>query len=802
MTSAALINAEDAWRFLTALLPNAGAGLRLRGVGEKGTANEKFSESIETHHSNLRRHFERWTMNSAGCFVVPAYIRPDAPLSPKEEDIEAFTSVIVDLDDESTAPKAEHFLRTILGPPSIVVASSGPGSAKRHLYWLLDEPTEGADEVRRVASIRKYLAELVGGDAAFGRVPQIIRIPGTVNGKNGGARPVELLSCDPSITTNLDTIEENLLEAERPAWAPPPKVQKRITDDQGRLLFTPDTGSDSSKRPLAETMSSQVHEGGAEVNRWGEFSRVAGHYIHQARLGVVDAEAARELCRGWMLANMVPPWPDDRFDKEWHGLLERDVQANGTMPPKAQPLMPVRALSSGPSVAVSVSVTVGGQEETAQAIEPRDPGEGLRVWAAHRWSMGERPKRRWHVQGLVAAAKPHLLVAEGGAGKTFSLLDLGLKLTAPRMGDRWLGQIVNRPNEGEPDRTAVIFTAEDDQEELHIRMEDMDPGGDRRRRAGDRFIVVPLLSAGGVFRLVERDPKTGVPRASPAYEETLALLRDLKPDVVGIDTVAATMHGDENASVIAQEWAAAAGRICGELGAAMVATHHMRKADRTRRASKNAPPRTIEDVKEDIRGSNALIGSARMVIVLYQPDDWAHRLKEMGETATRGRLWRMGVAKANNPEAMQGERTLIRTKVGTLEDATERDVVAQDLPLPEEELAWLAWIIEKAAADQMPFTETGASGIYERREELPTDRLKVEAKRTTHGNKSVKVREGIELLIKRGTIVRTSKGNMLDVAGGPIANGAQRRPGAFTPPDHTRYQYDEQRGMIAQILEV
>lgn len=764
MTNTALINPRDSMRFLTTLLPQRDYH-HIRGVGEKDTANEKFSESLIVRNDIMEKHFTRWTLHGAGCFVVPAYVRGDAPASPKEADVLAFTSVIVDLDDEETAPKAEHFLRTILGPPSIVVASSGPGSAKRHLYWLLDEPAEGEEEVRRVASVRRYLAELVGGDVAFAKIPQIIRIPGTVNGKGGGARPVELLTCNPSLTTDLDTIEENLRDAERPAWAPAPKVQKRITDDQGRLLFTPDTGSASlsDKRPLSETMTSPVREGGGpDVNRWGEFSRVAGHYVHQARTGMVDLDAGRELCRGWMLANMVPPWPDDRFEKEWHGILERDVQAHGPMPPRAQNLMPTRAVG-------------------------HEGNDGLRAWATHRWTMGERPTRRWHVQGLVAAGTPHLLVAEGGAGKTFSLLDLGMKLTAPRMGDRWLGQLLQPP---EADRTVVIFTAEDDKEELHIRLEDMDPGGDRRRRAGDRFIVVPLLSTGGVFRLVERDPKTGVPRASPAYEETLALLRDLKPDVVGIDTVAATMHGDENASVIAQEWTAAAGRICGELGATMIATHHMRKADRTRRTAKNAPPRTIEDVREDIRGSNALIGSMRMVIVLYQPDDWMQRLKEMGEAVTKGRLWRMGVAKANNPEAMQGERTLIRTKVGTLEDATDRDVVEKDLPLPEEELAWLEWIIQKAAEDGFPYTETGSWGFYLRREEMPTPRLRQEAHKATRGEKSVKVREAVDLLITRGRIVRTASGSMLDVPGGLIALGAQRQKGAFVPPDHTRYHYD------------
>jgi len=755
---------DQAAEFLRTLLPNA-ASYFLRGVGEKGTDKVTFSESLEVSPvAGWNIHLLRWTEHKIGCFVVPGYVRPGAPASPKEADVVGFTSILVDLDDEGTAERATDYLTRILGAPSIVVASSGRGSPKRHLYWLLDEPAMGEDEVRRVASIRKYLADMVGGDAAFQRIPQIIRLPGTLNQKNGGARTVEMLECDPSRSLDLDAIEELLRDAERPSWAPPPKTTRRITDEEGRLVFTPETGNDPTKRPIADTLHSDVREGGADVNRWGEFSRVAGFQISEARSGRIEVDQAKHNTFGWMLAHMIPPWPGDRFDKEWVGLLERDINTHGPMPPKAKPIMA--------AAAVARDVT------------------GLQAWATHRWTLGDKPNRKWMVDGLVANGKPHLLVAEGGAGKTFALLELGLKLTAPRFGDRWLGQPLIAP---ETPRTVVIFTAEDDKDELHIRLEDLDPGGARRREAGDRFIVVPLLSEGGVFRLVERDAR-GNAVASPAWEETLALLDEIKPDLTGIDTVSATMHGDENASLIAQEWANAANRICARWAGAIIATHHMRKADRQRR-TRNAPPRTLEDVREDIRGSNALLGSFRMVIVLYQPDDWKERLTEMQEPVQRGRIFRMGVAKANNPEAMKGERTLLRTKVGTLEDATARDTL--DTPLGRTQTAWLVWAIQRAAEAGFPYMKSGQYGINERKAELPTDALKAASRPKLHTT--------IDLLVAHEAIkqcrLQGEQGmGWLDVPGGVVARGEGRKePGEYVAPSPAGYEYDPTQDVIVSV---
>jgi hypothetical protein len=794
---------------LTFLKSVCGEGrVALRGVGEKGTDKfGRFSEPVMVASAlEAGPHLARWTEHGIGAFVVPAEIDPACDRSaPHDEDVARFHCLLVDLDDEALAPKALHFLTEVIGPPSFVVASSGMSSGKRHLYWLLDEPCE---DTRMIAATRRAIAELVGGDVAFFRIPQIIRVPGTINHKNGGRLDVLLVENRPTLSYSLDDALAAIGEAERPQWAPEPKRAKRaIVDENGLLAFSETTAADMTSAPVVLTQ--EVTEGGGpDANRWSEFSRVAGHYVRALRHGDLETvEEAHDLTYGWMLAQMKPAWPADRFEKEWHAILARDITTKGPMV-RASPILSQRLVGpDGQSAEAAVPAVVPSPDTTPRSTN------ALAAWATDRWTMGNKPQRRWLVDGLIAARKSHFLAAEGGAGKTFSVLDLGMKLAAPRFGETWLGQKISDPTRG---GTVVILTAEDDKDELHARLSDMDPDGSRRREAGDRFIVIPLLDAGGAIHLVKRDTKNGEAEATDRYEQTLACLKQI-PDLllVGIDTLASTMHGDENAAIIAQEWAYAAARICGECGAAYVATHHMRKSDRTRR--KDAPPRTIDDVKDDIRGSNALLSAARMNIVIYQPDDWEERLKALGEKPERGMLWRMGVAKANNPEAMKGERTLLRTKIGTLEDVTTREIQGAVADTDAKRLAaeqrdaWLVWEIARAAERGEPYTHTGPWGFFERRDLMPEPlRELLRAEGATGKTFSEKKRSPVHALLDAGQVVSTTirardlTGKLrpqpcLDVPGGRVhiaAGMLDRAEGAPTRSNAELCSYDTDRKCI------
>src|SRR3546814_16110809 len=74
-----------------------------------------------------------------------------------------------------------------------------------------------------------------------------------------------------------------------------------------------------------------------------------------------------------------------------------------------------------------------------------------------------------------------------------------------------------------------------------------------------------------------------------------------------VDTLNATLHGEENSAAVIQEYVRAIAPICGELGAAFVVTHHIRKQGKE-------PIRDLDDMNEASRGSTALQAAVRMVL--------------------------------------------------------------------------------------------------------------------------------------------------------------------------------------------
>lgn len=97
-------------------------------------------------------------------------------------------------------------------PPSAIVAS-GYGV---HAYWLLREPFSFSElEERDYAEARlRGLASRLGADSVWD-LPRVMRVPDTVNHKNGEAPPVEIVEFHPSRRYNLSDFDEWALEAER-----------------------------------------------------------------------------------------------------------------------------------------------------------------------------------------------------------------------------------------------------------------------------------------------------------------------------------------------------------------------------------------------------------------------------------------------------------------------------------------------------------------------------------------------------------------------------------------------------------
>lgn len=741
----------------------------LRGTGEKGTAGEgAFIEPIivpaivsQFDVDRIFGHVQRWSAHGRASFIVPAAIDA-AALSDRhatEDRIRLLTTIVVDIDKGDTAAALAHAVK-YMGQPSMLVHSGGTtetGAPKLHAYWRL---SEGSDRIADIAAARKVLALKVGGDPSFGRSTQVIRLPGSIYSKHGVTRPcaiVDRTSYEYELTDLLAAIADMPLapgvvidEAKiQPTLPMPAEI---YSAKGGGLNFSgfKSAGGDvrHERQEIGPSLITPIAEGGQDDrNRWSEFNRVAGHYIHTARRGDTTLDEAKDLARGWMAANMQPPWPPVRFESEWKALIAHDVKAKGPMP----------------SASALIEATQNGVGIYAQ--QPT-----LHQWAVSDWTASEKPKRRFLIEGLVMAGKAHMLAAEGGAGKTFLLLDLALKIALhkPGMASRWCGMGLDDDAGG----TAVMFTTEDDKEELHIRLADIDPEG-RRKMAGNRLVIIPTINIGGAFALVERDRATGNAKLSGAWSAWLNQLREVKDlRLVVIDTLNTTLHGEENNATVINEYVqAAAAVVCGELGAALIVTHHVRKP------GENTKIYTPEQMKNSIRGSTALIGAFRATLGIWHAPDYKERLAKMGEEAKPGRLFNFAVVKANNPEMYWEVRTMLRQRSGILLDITDDEKRLAAATIGQAE-AWFIHAIAYAAEKGHPFTIKAAKmrKAPGRRTQLP-ELLQNMTERDMDSLANRLVADGrLKQCNPRASGIAY---NYLDVPDGPLAKGVGLDGGAY-----------------------
>ncbi len=530
-----------------------------------------------------------------------------------------------------------------------------------------------------------------------GRAHQPVRIPGTCHGKGGIAKPCLIESEGP--TMDFQRLYTALVTMPIAPWATAPEqpVLPSAPSSNGSTIsniFSPTSGRGPD---IDASLSQPVHEGGTDRTRFSEFNRVAGHYIHMVRRGSMTINDARDATVGWMLANMVPPWPEHRAISDFNTLLARDGATENVLP--SRPLLPYDIPSNNGNV-IDIPATT-----TSEIVTPTV--SGLLPWAAHRWVKGPKPSHEFLVDKLMIRGEAHLFAAEGGSGKTYLGLDLAMKLAAHMPGDQyeWCGQkIINGG-------ATVLVLNEDSKTEMHIRMVEIDKQ-DLIRKAGDRLIVLPMQSLGGAFPLVARG-RDGATGSSPRWEafiQALKQVHDLK--AVIIDTLSSTVHGDENSSTVINEMMREANRVPGETGAALMFLHHLKKDKES--------PRSLSDLTNYIRGSSAIPAAFRVNMGMFRAMDYQRRMQAMGMMAEKDALWRFGIAKCNINGLMKGEKSLLRSKNGLLEDVTNADKFnAFNLG---ERTAWLILAIKIAAEAGHPYAKgakNAKSGLYSRRAELP-----------------------------------------------------------------------------------
>lgn len=758
----------------------------LRGIGEKGSSQEGnfreefFFEPVGTGDGwkyAIAEHCKRWSQFHVASFIIPCVL---SAAKATAENCAVFTALVADFDSGDSNERAtycvEHF-----GMPSLVIASGGTtddGAPKMHLWWAID-PTS---DVQTYISTRHAIAERCGADLSlgrgvasnpFGRAHQPIRLAGTVHSKNGKSSAVRCLHLDDTVP--LMAIAEAQAKAQAMPHAPWATVMPELpVQTQTRTqtsLFSPNAGGGTST-PV--DLTTPVYEGGTDRTRFSEFGRVAGHYVHAARRGDMTLDGAFDALNGWVLSAMRPPWPEARVRSEWEAIVRKDAQGKGAFPSAA---IPVGTTSVEP-------ITV--QPLRLHREEPEFGITDLRESAAHRWATKDVPNHVQLIENLVLKGEPHLFVAEGGVGKTGMLLDLAMKVAAFEDGDQleWCGQAVKA---GGP---VLLLLCEDSKTEMHIRLRAIDRDG-LIERAGDKLMVLPMSVMGGAFPLSERDHKTGGSTTSARWSAMLNLIRKLPepPVLVAVDTLNSVSHGDENNNVVIAEMMREAHRVCGEFGAALLFNHHIRKS--------NEPLRSLEDLRNAIRGASAIPSYFRINFGIFHAGDYERRMRAMSMVPKRGCLYRFGICKANIHGLLRGERTLLRDGNGMLVDVTKADAYA--VVNISERLAWLVYAVRVAADSLHPYGMGGKNspnGLYKRRTELPPILRGVGWKEF-----GVLVEEALQKGHLVCAAVRGSKSKAyLDVPNGTLASddaGVVINAGAYTNvPEWEEFRFDEDTGEI------
>ena len=273
---------------------------------------------------------------------------------------------------------------------------------------------------------------------------------------------------------------------------------------------------------------------------------------------------------------------------------------------------------------------------------------------------GQAPEQKFLVDGTFPLGVPIIFSAAGDAGKGMMTLDLAMKVASGQPLAESFGSTIGEFG------NVVVFTAEDDEAEMHRRIERLDTNN-LRFNYQHELRVVSLPNVGGVFPILQetRDGYRTSDEFDKLYEQMLQM-NNLK--LIIFDPLASFVHADVNADPAAG--AALTGllaQIGTETGASVVMCHHMTKV------KDDTIINTPEQARLLIRGTSALVDGVRCAFALWQVDEATGRRRcmDIGTEYERNRCFDGAVVKSNGP-ANRNIRHFVRNSYsGLLEDKTE-----------------------------------------------------------------------------------------------------------------------------------
>ena len=318
--------------------------------------------------------------------------------------------------------------------------------------------------------------------------------------------------------------------------------------------------------------------------------------------------------------------------------------------------------------------------------------------------VDKAPEQKFVVNNVMPLGVPALFAAAGDSGKGMMTMDLAMKIASGKsMQSAFGGEIASFGN-------TVVFTAEDDEAEVHRRIQRLDPNNERFEYEHDMKII-PLPNYGGVFPIMQvgSDKSYYSGEEFEKYYDQLLQIKDLK--LIVFDPLASFVHADVNADPAAG--AALMGltaKMATETGATVLLCHHMAKI------KDNEPPSTPEEARNLIRGTSALVDGVRFAYAVWNVKhaEGDKRSKKIGVEYKRNMFFDGAVVKSNGPADREIRKFVRDMNTGLLVDRSD-ELLRIDIDEKEEKVIELYRWIERCEREGKALThQSGQNALHVR----------------------------------------------------------------------------------------
>ena len=274
--------------------------------------------------------------------------------------------------------------------------------------------------------------------------------------------------------------------------------------------------------------------------------------------------------------------------------------------------------------------------------------------------VGRAPEQEYLIGNTIPLGVPTIFAAAGDSGKGMMTLDLAMKVASGEPMQSSFGGIVSTHGD------AIILSAEDDKDEMHRRIERMDPMG-KRREYPNNLKILPLPNLGGVFPIMQKIDNSYVmgEEFGRIYDQILEM-QNLA--LLVIDPMASFVHADVNADPAAgAAFMGMLAQISTETGATVMVNHHMAKI------KDNDPVTTPEQARNLIRGTSAIVDGVRCAFSVWNVEEKTgrQRCKDLNVDYARNTVFDGAVVKANGPANRDIRHFIRNPNTGLLEDRSE-----------------------------------------------------------------------------------------------------------------------------------